>query len=111
MAFSNFISWKPGRDLPGFFYPTPSRSEPKTLGDLPVGTRLLYRSRTDWRDAVVSRKTEERVVLSIGTASGRNYRLRKLYDSEIYLDGSFIVFRSDEDDTWRENLAPYDLRW
>ncbi|MBA2335279.1 MAG: hypothetical protein ACR2M8_13480 [Pyrinomonadaceae bacterium] len=82
-----------------------------TLREMPLGGRLLIRSRTDWRVAVVSRIIEDRITLSVSSPKGRNYRLRRLPESEIFFDGTipFLVFEADEN--WRENFAFYDSRW
>src|SRR5690349_10389081 len=58
-----------------------------TLNDIPVGGRLLVRSKKDWRVAVVARKTEEFVSISIASPSGYNYRIRRDADQQIFLDG------------------------
>ena len=84
---------------------------PKTIGELPVGSRLLCRSRTDWRTAVISRFTEEKAVLIVCSPSGRTYRLSKLIGAELIFDGSLPVLKYDVEENWRENFAAYDIRW
>jgi hypothetical protein len=81
------------------------------LNDLPVGSRLLVRSRRDWRFAAVSAVKEERIVLTICSPSGRTYRLRRDLDSEIFFEGFIPILKNDAADDWRENFGRYDLRW
>jgi hypothetical protein len=82
-----------------------------TLDQLPVGSRLLVRSRTDWRFAAISKVVEERVVLTVCSPSGHTYRLRRDLDTALAIDGEFYVLPYDCTDTWRENFSPYDVRW
>jgi hypothetical protein len=81
------------------------------LRDLPIGCRLLVRSRTAWRAAVVARIDDEAVVLSVASPMGRNYRLRRPFDAEIRLDGRIPFLFLDTAESWRENFVSYDLRW
>ena len=82
-----------------------------TLDQLAVGTRLLVRSRLDWRFAAVSRIAEDRVVLTVCSPSGRTYRLRREMDSEVLMEGTIPILPHDRADDWRENFSPYDHRW
>lgn len=82
-----------------------------TLGEFPVGSRLLVRSKKNWRFAVVSRKTEEFISLSIASPTGYNYRIRRNADIQIEFDGRIPFLHADQDDTWRENFSAYDIRW
>jgi hypothetical protein len=82
-----------------------------TLDQLAVGSRLVVRSRTDWRFAAVSRIADERVVLTVCSPSGRTYRLRRGRDAEISMAGLIPVLMSDRDENWRDNFSPYDVRW
>lgn len=82
-----------------------------TLGDIPVGGRLLIRSKKDWRVAVVSRIGEEKITLSICSPSGRNYRLSRLPGAVIGLDGMIPVLQFDSPERWRDNFSTYDSRW
>lgn len=82
-----------------------------TLGEFPLGGRLLVRSKKDWRFAVVSRKTEEFVSLSIASPSGYNYRVRRTADLEVLFDGRIPFLLADHGDTWRDNFSGYDTRW
>ena len=82
-----------------------------TLGEFPLGGRLLVRSKKDWRFAVVSRKTEEFISLSIASPSGYNYRIKRTADLEVAFDGRVPFLIADNDDTWRDNFSGYDKRW
>ncbi len=81
------------------------------LNSLPIGSRLIVRSRTDWRFAAVSKISEERIVLTVCSPSGRTYRLRREMDTEILIEGSIPSLVYDEPEDWRENLSGYDHRW
>ena len=81
------------------------------LASLPVGSRLLVRSRKDWRFAAISRKTEERIVLTVCSPSGHAYRLRRDADSIVLNDGAVYRLPSLEPDPWIDNFAKYDWRW
>lgn len=81
------------------------------LGELVVGTRLLVRSKKDWRFAVVSRKTDEFISLSIASPSGYNYRIRRDAGLEIGFDGPIPFIAANETDAWRDNFSTYDVRW
>lgn len=83
----------------------------KTLGELPIGARLLIRSKTDWRSAVVCRRAEEKATLSVCSPSGRTYRLHRNLESEIVFDGFIAILKIETGDTWRENFTKYDFRW
>jgi hypothetical protein len=82
-----------------------------TLGEVAVGFRLLVRSKKDWRFAVVSRKTEEFISLSIASPTGYNYRIKRTADLEVLFDGRIPFLLADNDDTWRDNFSGYDTRW
>lgn len=82
-----------------------------TLAALPVGSRLLIRSRRDWRFAAVSRIGAERIVLTVSSPSGRNYRLHREISCEIFMEGIVPIIAGDEPDDWRENFCRYDCRW
>lgn len=83
----------------------------KTLRELPIGARLLIRSKTDWRSAVVSRFDLEKVVLSVCSPTGRTYRLRRDLESEIIFDGRIPILKIETEEDWRENFTKYDFRW
>lgn len=81
------------------------------LADIPVGGRLLVRSKKDWRVAVVARKTEEFISISIASPSGYNYRIRRTGDEQIFFDGLIPFLPRDKSEPWRENFSDYDVRW
>ncbi len=82
-----------------------------TLCDLPLGARLIVRTKKDWRFAVVSRFDEEKATLIICSPSGRTYRLRRLLDAEIIYDGKIPILKIEIEENWRENFSKYDFRW
>jgi hypothetical protein len=85
-------------------------SESKILADLPTGTRLLVRSKKDWRSAAISKIDEEKVTLTVASPSGFSYRLRRNLETEIFFEGNLPILEKREED-WRENFTKYDLRW
>ncbi|MDM7922662.1 MAG: hypothetical protein QUS14_10220 [Pyrinomonadaceae bacterium] len=82
-----------------------------TLGQLPVGGRLIVRSRVDWRVAVIARQGDEKTTLTVASAKGRCYRLSRSVEADVDLDGCIAVLRSEAADNWRENLLQLDHRW
>jgi len=82
-----------------------------TLRELPVGTRLLVRSKKDWRVAVVSQFYEEKATLIVCSPNGRTYRLRRLLEMEIIFDGTIPILKIEAEENWRENFTKYDVRW
>lgn len=82
-----------------------------TLADIPVGGRLLVRSKKDWRVAVVARKTEDVISISIASPSGYNYRIRRAANEAIYVEGQIPCLPREESEPWRENFSGYDVRW
>ena len=87
------------------------KTKPKTLSDLHVGCRLLYRAKDDWRTAVISKIAEEKATLIVCSPTGRTYRLRRDLDSKIDLDGKFLVLKIKSKEDWRKNFSNYDSRW
>jgi len=81
------------------------------LSQLPTGTRLIVRSKVDWRFASVARCTDEKIVLTVCSPSGRTYRLRREIDCPITFDGTVPILHSDESDNWHDNFGIYDVRW
>ena len=79
-----------------------------TLGDLPVGARLILRCRKDWRDATIAAISLETITLSVGSPSGHTYRVRRPADVTLSLDGSIPVLGEG---CWRVGRVQYDLRW
>jgi hypothetical protein len=82
-----------------------------TLGELPIGARLLIRSKKDWRTAVVSRFDEEKATLIVCSPNGRTYRMRRALETEIILDGKIPILKIKAQENWRENFVKYDVRW
>jgi hypothetical protein len=79
-----------------------------TLGDLPLGARLILRCRKDWRDATVTALSLETITLSVGSPSGHTYRVRRPPHSLLSLDGSIPVLGEG---VWRVGRVRYDPRW
>lgn len=82
-----------------------------TLRELPIGARLLIRSKKDWRVAVVSQIFEEKATLIVCSPSGRTYRLRRLTEMKIVYDGKIPILVCDSEENWRDNFSKYDTRW
>ena len=82
-----------------------------TLGELPIGARLLIRSKTDWRVAVVSKFCEEKATLIVCSPNGTTYRLRRLLEMVIIYDGEIPILQCDSAENWRDNFSKYDVRW
>ena len=82
-----------------------------TLDQLPVGSRLLVRSRVDWRFAAISKRSEGKIVITVCSPSGHTYRLRRDADAEITFNGPIPVLTSPFEDNWHENFGSYDVRW
>ena len=82
--------------------------ETRTLASLPVGARLVLRCRADWRDAAVALVEPDRVVLSVGSPSGRTYRVRRPSASVLSLDGPVPVLGEG---SWQAGRVRYDARW
>lgn len=81
------------------------------LHTLPIGARLLVRSKKDWRTAAISRIGEEKIVLTICSPTGRTYRLYREPDVEIAYAGIIPILKPDTDENWRDNFTTYDTRW
>jgi hypothetical protein len=84
--------------------------EIKTLADLPIGSRLLVRSKVDWRTAAIAKVVDEKVTLTVASPTGFSYRLKRTSDTEIYFDGNLPIL-TNSDENWRENFTKYDVRW
>ena len=76
-----------------------------------VGSRLIVRSRKDWRFAAISKRSEDKTVLTVCSPNGRTYRLRRESGSTVSMHGVIPVLVSELGDDWRENFSSYDLRW
>lgn len=83
----------------------------KTLGELPLGARLLVRTKENWQTATVSQFAAEKAILSICSSNGRIYRLRRDFKAEIIFDGFIPILKNETGENWRENFAKYDFRW
>ena len=81
------------------------------LREMPIGGRLLYRSKKDWRSAVVSQLTSEKATLIVCSPSGGTYRLRRPLETEVVFDGKFHLIKQDLEEDWRTNFTRYDSRW
>lgn len=82
-----------------------------TLGEFPIGGRLLLRTKKDWRVAAVARVVEDVVVLSVASPRGGTYRVRRKITAELRYDGLIPLLVGDISDEWRENFSSYDPRW
>ena len=82
-----------------------------TLGELPIGARLLVRSKKDWRVAVISKFSEEKATLIVCAPMGRTYRLQRKLETLIILDGRIPLLKIETEENWRDNFAVYDFRW
>lgn len=82
-----------------------------TLRDLPIGARLLIRTKKDWRTAVISQFYTEKATLIVCSPSGRTYRLRRLLEMEIIFDGKIAILKCNLEEDWRDNFSSYDERW
>jgi hypothetical protein len=82
-----------------------------TLDQFAVGTRVIVRSRKDWRFAAIARVADEKVVLTVCSPSGHCYRLRRDPTTAVALEGTIPILVYDAEDTWRDNFTRYDLRW
>lgn len=81
------------------------------LDTLAIGSRLLVRSKKDWRFAAVSKMSEGRIVLTVCSPGGHTYRLRRDLDAEIVYEGSIPILKYSEPENWRDNFSRYDHRW
>ena len=82
-----------------------------TLANIPLGGRLLIRSKKDWRVAVVCRIAEDNITISVASPTGYNYRLRRAADAPVKFDGRIPFLIIDSAEPWRENFSNYDYRW
>ncbi len=81
------------------------------LDTLVIGSRLLVRSKKDWRYAAVSKISDGRVVLTVCSPGGHTYRLRRELSTEIVYEGPIPILKYDEPENWRDNFGRYDYRW
>ncbi len=85
-------------------------AETKILAGLPIGSRILVRSKKDWRSAVISKIIEETVTLIVSSPTGYSYRLRRHLETVIFFDGNLPILEVTGEN-WRENYTTYDRRW
>jgi hypothetical protein len=83
----------------------------RKLSEFPIGSRLLYRAKDDWRTAVISKFDDKKVTLIVCSPTGRTYRLRRDLDAEVVFDGDFIILCVKSKERWRDNFSNYDSRW
>ena len=86
-------------------------SSPTTLRELPVGTRLLLRTRKDWRSAVISRTGETDVALRVCCSSGRTYWTKRDCETAVILEQNILRVETLTKEDWRENFAKFETRW
>ena len=82
-----------------------------TLQHLAVGSRLVVRSKLDWRFAAVSKSVDDKIVLTVCSPTGRTYRLRRDLDAAITYEGAIPVLIAEFPEHWSENFCRYDVRW
>lgn len=82
-----------------------------TLGQMPIGSRLVVRSRADWRHASISKRVDEKIVITVCSPGGRTYRLRRETDAGVILNGHIAVLVAEPADDWQSNFSSYDPRW
>ena len=78
------------------------------LKNLPIGAKLLVQCKKDWRMAVVSAISSEKIVLQICSPSGRTYRKKCATETVLQYDGIFHLLGEG---IWRETFVKYDCRW
>jgi len=88
--------------------PVGGNNQNRSLGELPIGARLVIRCKSDWRSAAVSARREQRIVLTIASPGGRTYRKSCAPDTEIVFVGTLPVIGTGN---WREGFVRYDGRW
>jgi hypothetical protein len=82
-----------------------------SLSDLPVGTRLLIRTKTDWRSAVISRVGESGVALRVCCSSGRTYRTKRASEMSVVAEQNIFRLETIVEEDWRANFAKFEMRW
>lgn len=82
-----------------------------TLGTLCVGSRLLVRSRIDWRHAAVARIDGDQVVITVASPTGRSYRIRREASSSLSVIDSIAFLPRSRNDRLNTDWCRYDGRW
>ncbi len=83
----------------------------RPLRDLPVGTRLIIRTKTDWRSAVISRIGESGVSLRVCCSTGRVYWTKRASEMEVILEENIFRLETIVEEDWRTNFAKFEVRW
>ncbi len=81
------------------------------LSELPVGTRLLIRTKKDWRSAVISRVGETDVALRVCCSSGRTYWTKRASEMSVVREENIFRLETIADEDWRANFAKFEVRW
>jgi hypothetical protein len=81
-----------------------------TVGDLPTGTRVVIRSRTDWRTGAIARSNDEKVTVSVASPSGRNYRIRLEKSIRVNTREPIYIIPKGSDVDWLSVFCEYDDR-
>ena len=79
-----------------------------TLGQIPVGGRIVLRCRKDWRTACVVRTDGNTIVLSVVAPSGHRYRVKRPAETAMSIEGGIPVLGKGD---WRQAMVRYDFRW
>jgi hypothetical protein len=82
-----------------------------TLSELPVGTRLLLRTKTDWRSAVISRVGETSIALRVCCSSGRSYWTKRAPELSVVQEANIFRLATIVEEDWRTNFAKFEVRW
>lgn len=82
-----------------------------TLGDLPIGARIIVKCKKEWRGAVVSKSDGEKITLIVCSPTGRTYRLHRNLKTELIFEGEIPLLKIVDIENWRENFTKYDFRW
>lgn len=81
------------------------------LGDLPLGGRILVRSKTEWRNAAIARIGDERISISVESRRGRTYKIFRHPETEVAKESAFFYLVCGEEPNWKLNFLSPDRRW
>lgn len=81
------------------------------LADFPIGSRIMYRAKDDWRTAVISRANEDSLTLIVCSPTGRTYRIKRKSEALVKKDSCILILIDPRKDDWRTNITDYDRRW